>query len=160
MASPKKKGGHGGRLVAENRRARFDYFIEEKLEAGIMLEGSEVKSLRDGQANITEAYAEVKDGEMFLINASIPRYGQASYNNHDERRPRKLLLHKKEINRLGGLIQRAGVTVVPLQLYFNERGRAKVELGLAKGKKQHDKRETQKTRDWNRQKARLMREHG
>ena len=161
MASPrKKKGAFDGKLIAENRKARHDFFIEDTLEAGIMLAGSEVKSLRDGQSNITESYAEMKEGELYLVNAYIPEYKQASQLNHETRRPRKLLLHKKEIDKLGGLIQRKGMTVVPLKLYFNSRGRAKVELGIAKGKKQHDKRETEKARDWNRQKARLMRERG
>ena len=161
MASPrKKKGAFDGKLIAENRKARHDFFIEDTLEAGIMLAGSEVKSLRDGQSNITESYAEMKEGELYLVNAYIPEYKQAGQFNHETKRPRKLLLHKREIERLGGLVQRKGMTIVPLRLYFNNRGRAKVELGIARGKQLHDKRQTEKTRDWNRQKARLMRERG
>jgi SsrA-binding protein len=148
------------KVVAENRKARYNYFIEETLEAGIMLAGSEVKSLRLGQSNIAESYAEAKEGEMYLVNAYIPEYKQASYLNHESRRPRKLLLRKREIERLSAAIRRGGMTVVPLRLYFNDRGRAKLELGLAKGKKLVDKRETEKARDWQKQKARLMREKG
>jgi SsrA-binding protein len=148
------------RPVAENRKARHTYFIDETVEAGIMLHGSEVKSLRTGQGTIAESYAEVRGGELYLVNAYIPEYSQANNFNHQTRRVRKLLMHKKEIERLGGLIQRSGVTLVPLKVYFNDRGIAKVELGLARGKKQHDKRETEKNRDWQRDKARLMREKG
>ncbi len=153
--APKREGG---KLVAENRKARFNYDIEEKLEAGIALVGSEVKSLRAGKANIAEAYATDERGELYLVNAHISEY--AARNGHAPLRPRKLLLHAREIARLLGAIQRQGMTLVPLKLYFNARGIAKVELGLAKGKKLHDKRETEKKRDWDRQKGRLMREKG
>jgi SsrA-binding protein len=156
----KKKAEPVRKLVAENRKARHNYFIEETLEAGIMLHGSEVKSLRLGQSNIAESYAEVKDGEMFLVNAYIPEYNQASYMNHETRRPRKLLLKRREIDRFGIAIKRGGMTIVPLKLYFNDRGMAKLELGLAKGKNVVDKRETEKARDWQKQKARLLRARG
>jgi SsrA-binding protein len=157
MMAPKREGG---KVVAENRKARFNYNIEEKLEAGIALMGSEVKSLRAGKANIADSYAASAGGELYLLNAHIAEYTQAGRNGHAPTRPRKLLLHRKEIGRLAGAIQRDGMTVVPLKLYFNARGMAKVELGLAKGKKLHDKRETEKKRDWDRQKGRLMREKG
>ncbi len=161
MASPRKKiTADNKQIVAENRKARHEYFIESTVEAGIMLAGTEVKSLREGQANIGDAYAETKENEMFLVNAYIPEYRQASQFNHVAKRPRKLLLHKKEIERLSGAVQRKGMTIVPLRLYFNEKGRAKVELGLAKGKHHYDKRQADKTRDWNRQKARLLRGKG
>jgi SsrA-binding protein len=147
------------RFVAQNRRARHDYFIDETLEAGIMLEGSEVKSLRSGQASIQEAFARETDGELWLINAFVPPYQMATHRfNHEPRRPRKLLLHRKELNKVMGLTKREGVTLVPLGIYFNERGRAKVEIGLARGKRKADKREAEKTRDWQRDKARIMRE--
>jgi SsrA-binding protein len=155
--APKREGG---KLVAENRKARFNYDIEEKLEAGIQLTGSEVKSLRTGKANIAESYASDEGGELYLINAHIAEYAQAARDGHAPTRPRKLLLHKREIDRLLGAIQRQGMTLVPLKLYFNARGIAKVELGLARGKKIHDKRDTEKKRDWERQKGRLMREKG
>jgi len=148
------------RVAAQNRKARHDYTIEDSLETGIVLTGSEVKSLREGRANIAEAYASEKDGELFLINAYIPEYKQAGPQNHEPRRPRKLLLHRRQIGRLVGAIQREGMTLVPLKLYFNNRGMAKLELGLAKGKRQYEKRETVKKREWERQKARLMREKG
>ncbi len=150
----------GGKIVAENRKARFNYEIEEKIEAGIMLTGSEVKSLRSGKANIAESYASDEGGELYLINAHIAEYAQSGRNTHSPTRPRKLLLHRREMGRLAGAIQRQGMTLVPLKLYFNARGIAKVELGLGKGKKLHDKRETEKKRDWDRQKGRLMREKG
>jgi SsrA-binding protein len=150
----------GGKLVAENRKARFNYDIEEKVEAGIALTGSEVKSLRSGKANIAESYASEEGGELYLINEHIAEYAQAGRAQHEPTRPRKLLLHRREMERLGGAIQRQGMTLVPLRLYFNARGIAKVQLGLGKGKKLHDKRETEKKRDWNRQKGRLMREKG
>jgi SsrA-binding protein len=156
----KKKADPPRKLVAENRKARHNYFIEDSLEAGIMLQGSEVKSLRLGQANIAESYAEVKGGEMFLVNAYIPEYQQAGPFNHESRRPRKLLLHAREIAKMAESIKRGGMTMVPLKLYFNDRGIAKLELGLAKGKKLVDKRETEKARDWQRQKSRLLRERG
>ncbi len=150
----------GGKLVAENRKARFNYDIEEKVEAGIVLTGSEVKSLRSGKANIAESYASEEGGELYLINAHIAEYAQAGRAQHEPTRPRKLLLHRREMGRLAGAIQRQGMTLVPLRLYFNARGIAKIQLGLGKGKKLHDKRETEKKRDWNRQKGRLMREKG
>ena len=149
-----------GKLVAENRKARFNYEIEEKLEAGIVLMGSEVKSLRAGKADIAESYATEEGGELYLINAHIAEYAGAARDGHAPTRPRKLLLHAREIARLIGAIHRQGMTLVPLKLYFNSRGIAKLELGLAKGKKLHDKRDTEKKRDWERQKGRLMREKG
>jgi SsrA-binding protein len=155
--APKREGG---KLVAENRKARFNYEIEEKLEAGIALVGSEVKSLRAGKANIAEAYATDERGELYLINAHISEYAGAARNGHAPLRPRKLLLHAREIARLLGAIRRQGMTLIPLKLYFNARGIAKVELGLGKGKKLHDKRDTEKKRDWDRQKGRVMREKG
>jgi SsrA-binding protein len=155
--APKREGG---KLVAENRKARFNYDIEEKLEAGIALLGSEVKSLRTGKANIAESYAASEGGELYLINAHIAEYTQAGRANHEPTRRRKLLVHRREMGRLAGAIKKEGMTLVPLKLYFNARGIAKVELGLGKGKKLHDKRETEKKRDWNRQKGRLMREKG
>lgn len=149
-----------GRIVADNRKARHNYRIEEAFEAGIALQGTEVKSLREGQANIGESYAEEKDGEMWLVNSYIPEFSHGNINNHEPRRPRKLLLHKRQIDKLAGAVQKAGMTVVPLKIYFNDRGRAKVEIGLAKGKQAHDKREDIKKRDWQRQKARLLKEYG
>jgi len=155
-----KKKEPARRFVAENRKARYNYEILETFEAGIALQGSEVKSLREGKANIAESYASAEKGEIYLINSSIQEYRQANRFNHDERRPRKLLMHKREIARLIGAIEREGMTLVPLKLYFNDRGIAKVQLALARGKKMHDKRETEKQRDWQRQKARLLRERG
>jgi SsrA-binding protein len=148
------------RNIAENRRARFDYFIEETLEAGLQLTGTEVKSLRDGRANIAESYAAVEGREIVLINADIPPYGHANRFNHEPRRPRKLLLHRRQIDKLIGAVQREGRTIIPLKLYFNDKGRAKLELALAKGKKLHDKREASAERDWQLDKARLLREKG
>jgi SsrA-binding protein len=148
------------KVAAANRRARFNYEIGQTFEAGIVLAGTEVKSLRAGQSNIADSYASAKDGEMWLFNAYIPEYLQANRFNHETRRPRKLLLHKREIGRLSNAVQREGMTVVPLRIYFNDQGRAKVELALAKGKKLHDKRETSKQRDWNREKSRLLRDKG
>ncbi len=147
-------------VVAKNRKARFDFELLDRFEAGLALKGSEVKSLRAGKTHITESYAGPERGELWLFNAYIPEYLQSNRFNHEERRPRKLLLHKREINRLIGAVERDGLTLVPLCIYFNERGRAKVELALARGKKKHDKRQTQKRRDWDREKARLMREKG
>lgn len=146
--------------VAENRRARFDYEILDTLEAGIMLTGTEVKSLRTGKAQITESYASPEHGELWLVNAHIPEYLQANRFNHEERRPRKLLVSKKELARLTEEVQRSGNTIVPLKLYFNERGTAKLLIGLAKGRKNYDKREVERNRDWNRDKARIMKEGG
>jgi SsrA-binding protein len=148
------------KLIAENRRARYDYFIEETYEAGIMLTGSEVKSLRQGRANIAESYASAEGGAIVLINADIPPFKHAHQFNHEPRRPRKLLLHKKEIGKLLGAVQREGQTLIPLRLYFNEKGLAKLEIAVAKGKKLHDKREATAERDWARDKARLMRDKG
>jgi SsrA-binding protein len=150
----------GDRYAAQNRRARHDYLIEDTLEAGLVLQGSEVKVLRTGQASIAEAYADAQAGELFLVNANIPEYKAANRFSHQPRRPRKLLLHRKEMNKLLGAIRRDGVTIVPLSIYFNERGRAKVELGLAKGKKMADKRQADKDRSWQRDKARIMRGRG
>jgi SsrA-binding protein len=150
----------GDRYAAQNRRARHDYLIEDTLEAGLVLHGSEVKVLRQGQASINEAYANESDGELFLVNANIPEYAAAKHFSHQPRRPRKLLLHRKEMARLLGAIRREGMTLVPLSIYFNERGRAKVELGLAHGKRKADKRQAEKSRDWQRDKARIMRARG
>src|SRR5690348_6662202 len=152
-----KKKDPDQRVVADNRKARHLYFIESTVEAGLMLMGSEVKSLRSGQANIAESYAHAKDGEILLVNSYIPEYIMANRFNHEPRRVRKLLVRKSEARRLASAVQREGMTLVPLRLYFNLRGIAKVELGLAWGKKLHDKRETEKARDWARDKARLMR---
>jgi SsrA-binding protein len=146
------------RFVAQNRRARHDYVIEDTLEAGLVLQGTEVKVLRKGQASIAEAYADESGGELFLVNANIPEYPSSAHFNHEPRRPRKLLLHRKEMNHLLGAIRREGVTVVPLSIYFNDRGRAKIALGLARGKRKADKREAEKARDWQRSRARIMRE--
>lgn len=143
-------------LAAENRRARFDYEILDTLEAGIVLTGTEVKSLRNGRAQIAESYASPERGELWLINAHIPEYLQANRFNHEERRPRKLLVSKKQLAKLSQDVERAGNTIVPMKLYFNERGMAKLLIGVGKGKKNYDKRETQKNRDWNREKARLL----
>ena len=148
------------RASAVNRKARYNYFIEDTYETGLVLTGSEVKSLRAGRANIAESYANEEKNEIWLINSYIPEYEQAGLRNHEARRPRKLLLHRRQIERLGGLLHRQGMALVPLKLYFNARGIAKLELGLAKGKRQYDKRETEKKRDWEREKARLMREKG
>ena len=148
------------KVVAENRRARHDYFIEDDVEAGIMLAGSEVKSLRTGKANIAESYASVEGGELWLINGYIPAYAQAKTFGHEERRRRKLLVSKRELAKLWQGTAREGMTLVPLRIYFNERGRAKLQLGVAKGKKLADKRATEAKRDWQRQKARLMRDRG
>lgn len=150
-----------GRVVAQNRKARHNYFIEEKIEAGIVLTGSEVKSLRAGRANIAESFAAERDGEIYLLNAHISAYSAAAqYNGHEPTRPRKLLLRSREVARLLGAVQREGMTMVPLSIYFNARGIAKVELGLASGKSKQDKRATIKERDWQREKRRLMRDKG
>ncbi len=155
--APKRESG---KLIADNRKARFNYEIGDTLEAGIVLTGSEVKSLRTGKATIAESYASEEGGELYLINAHIAEYAQAKRDGHAPTRPRKLLLHKRELARMLLAVQREGMTLVPLRMYFNARGIAKVQLGLAKGKKLHDKRETEKKRDWARQKGRLMREKG
>ena len=149
------------KIVADNRKARFNYEIGEVFEAGLALTGSEVKSLRGGKATIAESYADAKGGEIWLINANIPEYLQAGpFNNHAPKRPRRLLLHHREIDRLSNAVDREGMTIVPLKLYFNERGRAKIEIALAKGKKLHDKRETERKRSWEREKGRLLRVKG
>ncbi|MGJ3648720.1 SsrA-binding protein SmpB [Sphingomonas sp. GlSt437] len=160
MARPKPPVFQKTKIVAENRRARFEYAIDDVFEAGIALTGTEVKSLRFGQGSIAESYAEVKDGQVWLVNANVPEFSHGNRFNHEPRRPRKLLLHEREINKLHGAVAREGMTLVPLTVYFNARGRAKVELALAKGKKAHDKRETIKERDWKREQARLMRDRG
>jgi SsrA-binding protein len=148
------------KVVADNRKARFNYSIEDSIEAGVALTGTEVKSIRLGKATIGESYADPRDGEIWLVNANIPEYLQANRFNHAPKRPRKLLLHTKQNNKLIGAVEREGMTLIPLKLYFNEQGRAKIELALAKGKKLHDKRETERKRDWNREKGRLMRARG
>jgi SsrA-binding protein len=158
MARKKKKSD--GRIAVQNRKARHNYEILETLEAGVQLVGSEVKSLRAGHGNITEAYAREQDGELFLLNAHIPEYAQAGPFNHEPKRQRKLLLHRREINRLDQEISRGGMSVVPLSIYFNDRGIAKVQLGIARGKKLYDKRAADKDRDWKREQARLMRDKG
>lgn len=160
MNTPKKGHDPKTRPVAENRRARFNYEITETFEAGIQLYGTEVKSLRQGRSNIADSYAAEHGGELYLYNAYIPEYLQANRFNHETRRPRKLLMHKREIAKLSGAIQKEGMTLVPLRIFFNDRGLAKVLIGLARGKKTHDKRETEKERTWNREKARLLREKG
>ncbi|MFO6447632.1 SsrA-binding protein SmpB [Erythrobacter sp. NE805] len=160
MARPKPLTFDKLKIVAENRRARFDYHVEDTYEAGLMLSGTEVKALRAGEASIAESYAEVKDGEVWLVNANIPEYSHGNRLNHEPRRPRKLLLHEREIDKLFGAVERKGMTLVPLSVYFNRTGRAKVELALARGKQTHDKRASIKERDWKRDKARVMRERG
>jgi SsrA-binding protein len=160
MARPKGNVGQKVKTVAENRRARFEYFIEDVTEAGIALAGTEVKALRGGQGSIAESYAEVKDGQMWLVNANIPEFSHGNRFNHEPKRPRKLLLHAREIERMGSAVARQGMSIIPLSVYFNDRGRAKVEIALGRGKKLHDKRETIKERDWKRDAARLMRDRG
>jgi SsrA-binding protein len=148
------------KVVADNRRARFNYEIGEVFEAGIALTGTEVKALRQGRATIAESYADSRHGEIWLVNANIPEYLQGGRYNHAPKRARKLLLHRRQINKLAGAVEREGMTLVPLKLYFNEKGRAKIELALARGKKLHDKRETEKKRSWEREKGRLLRAKG
>ena len=155
-----RKADPNNKTVAENRKARFSYEVLDTVEAGLVLTGTEVKSLRQGQANIQDSYASVEGGEIWLINSYLPEYLQANRFNHEPKRPRKLLLHRKQINKLMGAVDREGMTLIPLKLYFNERGRAKLLLAIAKGKKLHDKRESEKQRDWNREKGRLMKERG
>jgi len=155
-----KPDEHGHTLIAENRRARFDYFLEQTYEAGLTLTGTEVKALREGRANIAESYASAEGRELVLINAYIPEYGPANRFNHEPRRPRKLLLHRREIDKMLAAVQRDGRTLVPTKLYFNDKGRVKLELALAKGKKAHDKREVAAERDWKREQGRLMRDRG
>ncbi len=156
----KQKTDPNYKVIAENRRARFDYAIEDDLECGILLEGSEVKSLRAGGSNIAESYATVDDGELWLVNSYIAPYEQAKMFKHEERRRRKLLVSRKELSNLWNATQRKGMTLVPLVLYFNHRGLAKLKIGIAKGKKNHDKRESEAKRDWSRQKQRLLKDHG
>ena len=151
-----QKTKSGLKIISNNRKARFNYFFKEFYEAGIALKGSEVKSLRDGKANISESYAFDHHGEMYLVNSHIPSYKESSYNNHDPRRSRKLLLNKKEINKLIGRVNREGFTLIPTKLYF-KKGKAKVEIAVAKGKKKYDKRHVKKKRDWNREKSRYFR---
>src|SRR3990170_2708053 len=159
MAKPLPAPFDKAKIVAENRRARFDYFVEDRFEAGIQLAGTEVKALRQGEGSIAEAYAAVDGEEIWLINSHIPEYSHGNRMNHQPRRPRKLLLKGREIAKLQGAVARQGLTLVPLSIYFNGRGKAKVELALARGKKAHDKRETIKERDWKREQQRLLR-HG
>ncbi|MEB8387195.1 SsrA-binding protein SmpB [Rhodobacteraceae bacterium KMM 6894] len=157
MAKPKEPTNY--KVIAENRRARYDYAIEDDVECGIILEGSEVKSLRKGGSNIAESYATVDDGELWLVNSYIAPYAQAKTFGHEERRRRKLLVSRKELARLWSDTQRKGMTLVPLVLYFNHKGLAKLKIGIAKGKKNHDKRESEAKRDWGRQKQRLLKDH-
>lgn len=159
MARPVSAQFDKKKIVAENRRARFDYHIEDTVEAGIALTGTEVKSLRFGEGSIAESYAEVKNGEVWLINSNVPEFSHGNRYNHEPKRPRKLLLHAREVDRFTGAVERKGMTLVPLSVYFNGRGRAKVELALAKGKNVADKRQTIKERDWKREQARIMRDH-
>jgi len=151
-----QKAKSGLKIISNNRKARFNYFFNEFFEAGIALKGSEVKSLREGKVNISESYAYDMQGEIFLINSHIPTYKESSYNNHDPKRNRKLLLNKKEINKLIGRINREGFSLIPTKMYF-KKGKAKIEIAVAKGKKQYDKRQVKKKRDWNREKARFFR---
>ncbi len=160
MARPKPETFDKQKTVAENRRARYDYFIEDKFEAGLMLTGTEVKSLRAGEATIAESYAEVRGGEVWLVNANVPEFSHGNRFNHEPKRLRKLLLNEREIDKMTGAVERKGMTLVPLSIYFNGQGRAKVELALAKGKNSADKRQSTKDRDWQRDKARLMRDRG
>ena len=159
MARPRREAVKA-KTVAENRRARFEYAIDETFEAGIALTGTEVKSLRFGEGTIAESYAEVTDEQLWLINANIPEFSHGNRFNHEPRRPRKLLMHNREIMRLHAAVSRQGMTLVPLSIYFNDRGRAKVELALAKGRKLHDKREHQKEQHWKREQSRLLRDRG
>ncbi|RYG95988.1 MAG: SsrA-binding protein SmpB [Alphaproteobacteria bacterium] len=159
MARPQHASFDKQKTVAENRRARFEYYIEDTFEAGIVLTGTEVKSLRFGEGSIAESYAEIKNGEAWLVNSNVPEFSHGNRFNHVPKRPRKLLLKERELSRLHGAVERKGMTLVPLSIYFNGRGRAKVELALAKGKNNADKRQTVKDRDWKRDQARIMREH-
>lgn len=160
MARPKPAAFDKAKVVAENRRARFEYFLDDFYEAGIALTGTEVKSLRFGEGSIAESYAEVRDDQVWLVNANVPEFSHGNRHNHEPKRPRKLLLHEKEISKLRNAVSREGMTLIPLSIYFNPRGRAKVELALARGKKLHDKRETEKARDWKREQGRLLRDRG
>ena len=160
MARPRPETFDKKKIVAENRRARFEYFLEDVFEAGIALQGTEVKSLRFGEGNIAESYAEVKGSQVWLVNSNIPEFSHGNRFNHEPKRPRKLLLHAREINKMHGAVAREGMTLIPLMIYFNGQGRAKVELALAKGRKAHDKREHIKERDWKREAGRIMRDRG
>ncbi len=160
MTRPKPEAFNKVKTVAENRRARYDFHIDDKYEAGIVLTGTEVKSLRFGEGSIAESYAEVRDDQIWLINANIPEFSHGNRFNHEPKRPRILLLNEREINKLHGAVMRQGMTLVPLSIYFNGRGKAKVELALAKGKKAPDKRATEKERDWKREQGRIMRDRG
>ncbi len=160
MARPRPEEFNKVKTVAENRRARYEYFLDDFFEAGIALTGTEVKSLRFGEGSIAESYAEIKDNQVWLVNANIPEFSHGNRFNHEPKRPRKLLLHEREINKLRVGVSREGMTLIPLSVYFNGRGRAKVELALAKGKKIHDKRATIKERDWKRDQARVLRNNG
>ena len=159
MARPQHAQFDRKKTVAENRRARFDYHIEDTFEAGIQLTGTEVKSLRFGEGSIAESYAEIRNGECWLVNSNVPEFSHGNRFNHEPKRPRKLLLHRREVDRLQGAVERKGMTLVPLSIYFNSRGRAKVELALARGKNTADKRQTIKERDWKRDQARIMRDY-
>lgn len=159
MARPKPQQDKV-KTVAENRRARFDFAIDTVYEAGIALTGTEVKALRFGEGSIAESYAEVKGGEVWLVNSNIPEFSHGNRHNHEPKRPRKLLLHEREINKMHGAVMRQGMTLVPLSIYFNNRGRAKIEIAIAKGRKAHDKREHIKEQDWKREAARLLKDHG
>lgn len=160
MARPHPPAFEKVKVVAENRRAQYEYFLDDFFEAGIALTGTEVKSLRFGEGSIVESYAEVKDDQVWLVNANVPEFSHGNRFNHEPKRPRKLLLHTREIDKLRNAVARQGMTLIPLSIYFNARGRAKVELALARGKKVHDKRETEKARDWKREQGRLLRERG
>jgi SsrA-binding protein len=160
MARPRPTEFDKTKIVAENRKARFEYFIEDVYEAGIALQGTEVKALRFGEGSIAESYAEIRGEQAWLVNANIPEFSHGNRFNHEPKRPRKLLLHLRQIEKLHGAVAREGMTLVPLSIYFNSRGRAKVELALAKGKKTHDKRESIKERDWKREQGRILRDRG
>jgi SsrA-binding protein len=160
LARPRPTEFDKKKVVAENRRARFDYFIDQVFEAGIVLTGTEVKSLRFGEGSIAESYAEVKGDEVWLVNSNVPEFSHGNRYNHEPKRPRKLLLKQREIARMHGAVAREGMTLVPLSIYFNGKGRAKVELALARGKKAHDKRDTIKERDWKREQGRILRDRG
>ena len=158
--APRNKADPNNKTVAENRKARYNYAVEDTLECGMMLEGSEVKSMRAGGVNIAESYAAIEDGELWLINSHIPKYDQAKTFQHEERRRRKLLVSKKELSKLWAEVGRQGMTLVPLKIYFNDKGRAKLLLGIAKGKQKQDKRASEKKQDWKRQQSRLLRDRG
>lgn len=158
--APRKKSDPNNKTVAENRKARYNYAVEDTLECGIMLEGSEVKAMRLGGVNIAESYAGIEDGELWLVNSHVPKYEQAKTFQHEERRKRKLLVSKKELSKLWAEVGRQGMTLVPLKIYFNDKGRAKLLLGIAKGKQKQDKRASEKKQDWKRQQGRLLRDRG